>query len=183
MTTTIPRHVLLFLAIVLALLLLSGSRARSQNALTLESPVFAAGATIPRLYTCAGDDKSPPLSWSGIPSAARTIALIVDDPDAPRGTWTHWVLYDVSGKVTHLDEGVAKSPTLPDGARQGVNSFGRIGYNGPCPPRGAPHHYHFRLFALDSALDLEPGATAAQVEAATHGHVLASTELIGIFGR
>jgi Raf kinase inhibitor-like YbhB/YbcL family protein len=149
----------------------------------LESPAFASGATIPRVYTCEDADKSPPLSWRGVPARAKTIALIVDDPDAPRGTWVHWVLYNLAARTDHLDESVAKTPTLANGARQGVNDFGRIGYNGPCPPAGAAHHYRFRMLAIDTSLDLSLGATASQLEAAARGHTLASAEFIAIFAR
>jgi Raf kinase inhibitor-like YbhB/YbcL family protein len=174
--------------IMIALLVLSLSMAASVSAwaqprLKLESPAFASGSAIPAAYTCVGADKSPPLSWSGAPDAAKSIALIVDDPDAPHGTWVHWVLYDVPAHAKALPEGIAKNPRLPDGTKQGVNDFGRIGYNGPCPPGGRPHHYHFRLFVLDSVLDVKPGATAAELEATIRSHVAAKTELVGTFGR
>ncbi|MFZ0886855.1 MAG: YbhB/YbcL family Raf kinase inhibitor-like protein [Candidatus Binataceae bacterium] len=157
--------------------------ARAQSSLIVESAAFAQGAAIARVHTCEGADTSPPLSWKGVPASAKTIALIVDDPDAPRGTWVHWVIFDLPANITRLDEGVAKTATPANGAHQGVNDFGRLGYNGPCPPPGSPHHYHFRLFALDSALSLPSTATAADLRTASKGHVLATGELIGTFGR
>src|SRR5208282_4656829 len=158
-------------------------RARAQSTAELESPAFGADDPIPAAYTCTGADKSPPLTWDRLPPAAKTIALIVDDPDAPAGNWNHWMLFNLPAKEGRLAEGIAQGNRLPDGARQGINSFGKPGYNGPCPPAGPPHHYHFRLLALDSSLELPPTATAAELEQATRGHVVASAELVGIFGR
>jgi Raf kinase inhibitor-like YbhB/YbcL family protein len=149
----------------------------------VKSPAFAAGTMIPRVYTCSGADRSPPLVWTGVPRSAKSLALIVDDPDAPAGTWVHWVIFNVPAREPRLEEGVAKTESLADGTRQGVNSFGKVGYDGPCPPPGDPHHYHFRLFALDSILNLRAGAGAADLEAATRGHVVATAEIIGKFGR
>ncbi len=160
---------------------ITGSADQSQG-LTLASLAFVNGGSIPERYTCSGDNKSPALSWTGVPKSARSIVLIVDDPDAPRGTFVHWVVYNLSATSNGLSEGVATSASV-EGGEQGINGRGDNGYTGPCPPPGMPHHYHFRLYALDEKLDLKPGARAAQVEAALKGHVLASTELIGIFGR
>lgn len=166
-----------------AALLASPPEPLAQPVVKLESRAFAPGASIPRAYTCTDADRSPSLVWNGVPQSAKTVALVVDDPDAPRGTWVHWVVYNLPARVNRLEEGVAKVATLADGARQGVNDFGRVGYNGPCPPPGAPHHYHFRLFAIDEELALQPGASAAELEAATKHHVVASGELVGTFGR
>jgi Raf kinase inhibitor-like YbhB/YbcL family protein len=166
----------------LTFLAMAGSRASAQS-LRLESSAFAPGAAIPAAYTCSGADQSPPLAWSGVPAGAKTIALVVDDPDAPSGDWVHWVLYNLPANAQRLEEGLAKSGTLDNGARQGLNNFGRTGYNGPCPPPGPTHHYHFRLFALESQLDLPAGATAARAEAAMRSHMVASTELIATFSR
>ncbi len=178
------RCVLVALATIAPLVVVfPGAASWSQSSIRLESTAFAAGATIPQAYTCTDADKSPPLAWQDAPQSARTIAIVVDDPDAPSGVWVHWVLYNLPARVSRLAEGVAKTTTLPNGASQGVNDFGKTGYNGPCPPPGRPHHYRFRLFALDSELNLRPGASAADLEAATKGHVVASTELVGIFGR
>jgi Raf kinase inhibitor-like YbhB/YbcL family protein len=155
----------------------------SAQSLHLNSSAFAAGATIPAAYTCTGADQSPPLAWTGVPQNTQTIAVVVDDPDAPSGDWVHWVLYNLAARTPGLEAGTAKGITLENGARQGINDFGKAGYNGPCPPPGPTHHYHFRLFALNSALDLPAQATAAQAKAAIRSHVIASTELIGTFSR
>jgi Raf kinase inhibitor-like YbhB/YbcL family protein len=140
------------------------------------SSAFAEGGTIPRLHTCAGADVSPSLEWSDVPAGTRSFALIVDDPDAPAKTWTHWVLFDIP----------ANTRTLAQGTRVGVNGrndFGRTGYGGPCPPAGPPHRYYFRLYALDIAsLGIAEDATRASVEAATEGHVLGEAQCMGRFG-
>ncbi len=149
---------------------------------SLTSPAFATGAAIPRKYTCDGEDASPPLAWSGAPQGTRGFALVMDDPDAPGGTWDHWVLYGLRADAVALPEGAPAVPTLEGGVRQGKNSWGRVGYGGPCPPRGV-HRYFFKLYALDVALDLAPGATKAQLLAAVRGHVLAEAELMGRYGR
>lgn len=112
-----------------------------------------------------------------------SLALVMDDPDAPRGTFTHWVIYNLPPSPPSLEEDQPKTATTPSGVRQGTNSFGRSGYGGPCPPPGKPHHYHFRLLALDSQLSLDPGASASEVEAAAKGHIVGSAELVGIFER
>jgi hypothetical protein len=149
---------------------------------TLRSPAFAQGQPIPQRYTCDGEDVSPPLAWEGAPQAAAFV-LIVDDPDAPMGTFTHWVLYNIPGQLTSLPEGLAKEGRLSQGMLQGRNDFGRLGYGGPCPPRGPAHRYYFRLYALHAPLDLPPGANKAQVLKAMEGHVLAWAELMGTYGR
>lgn len=147
------------------------------------SPAFSNDATIPKNYTCDGPDLSPPLSWTGAPSGTKIFALIADDPDAPAGTWVHWVLYNLPATAKDLPEGVKKEEQLPDGTLQGRNDFRKIGYNGPCPPPGKPHRYFFKLYALNSNLSLKAGATKAELESAMKGHVLAQAELIGKYGR
>jgi Raf kinase inhibitor-like YbhB/YbcL family protein len=149
----------------------------------LKSPAFGASDAIPRKFTCDGDDISPALAWSGAPVGTESLCLIMDDPDAPAGTWVHWVLYDLPGTVTNLAENVPKERELASGARQGRNSFGRIGYGGPCPPPGPPHRYFIRLYALDARTNLMPGATRAEVDRATKGHILAQAELMGRYKR
>jgi len=144
---------------------------------------FPADGIIPKRYTCDGEDGSPALSWGGAPQATKAFALIADDPDAPVGTWTHWLAWNIPASTNQLSEGVSKDAQLADGARQGVNDFGRIGYNGPCPPPGKPHRYFFKLYALDSVLDLKPGASRKELEAAMRGHVLHQIELMGRYGR
>ncbi len=155
-------------------------------AFILSSKAFAANAQIPKKHTCEGADVSPPLTWSGTPAGTKAFALINDDPDAPRpGGWVHWVLYDLPGSWVELPENVARQETLSTlgGARQGKNDFGKIGFNGSCPPPGKPHHYHFKLYALDTALGLTAGATRPEVERAMEGHVLGIATIVGIYQR
>lgn len=149
----------------------------------LKTPAFNPGAEIPEPFTCDGANSSPALVWSTPPEGTRTFALIMDDPDAPGRTWVHWVLYDLPATERELPEGVAPTGTLPSGARQGRNSFGKTGYGGPCPPPGPAHHYYFRLYALDTELNLRAGATRAQIDRAIRGHVLADAELMGQYRR
>jgi Raf kinase inhibitor-like YbhB/YbcL family protein len=150
----------------------------------LESGAFGDGQPIPKEYSRDGGDTSPPLSWSGVPSGARSLALICDDPDAPRGTWVHWVLYDLPPAATSLPAGVRKSDRPSSGGVQGRNDYGETGWGGPAPPKGhGVHHYEFRLYALDRELGLSPGATKVEVESALQGHVLAETKLTGTYRR
>jgi Raf kinase inhibitor-like YbhB/YbcL family protein len=151
--------------------------------LQLTSPAFVEGKEIPDQYTCQGKDSSPPLRWTAVPTGAKSLALIADDPDAPVGTWTHWVVFDLPPTTTELVEDTPKSQHLPGGAKQGLNDFRRLGYGGPCPPPGKAHRYFFKLYALDTLLDLKPGATKQDVEAAIKGHVLAEGQLMGTYQR
>jgi len=150
---------------------------------SMSSTGFSNGADIPRKFTCDGQDISPELSWTDHPPGTQSLALIVDDPDAPVGTWTHWVLFDLSPATRSLDENVPKADELTGGGRQGRNDFRKIGYGGPCPPPGRPHRYFFKLYALDTRLNLKPGVTKQDVERAMHGHSLAQAELIGKYHR
>ena len=150
---------------------------------TLTSTAFHEMGRIPEKYTCDGLDLSPPLRWEGYPPETVSFVLIVEDPDAPGGTFTHWVIYNIPSTIHELQEGVPKSEELSSGALQGVNDFGRIGYNGPCPPPGKPHRYVFKVYALDSELNLEPGATRDDVLNAMKGHVLAEATLTGLYSR
>jgi Raf kinase inhibitor-like YbhB/YbcL family protein len=152
-------------------------------AFTITSTAFAHQETIPNAYTCDGADVSPPLAWTDPPAGTKSVALICDDPDAPVGTWVHWVLYNVPATSLRLAENLPKGDTLKDGSKQGLNDFRRIGYGGPCPPRGPAHRYFFKLYALDSPLELPPKATKAQLERAMQGHLLAQAELIGRYQR
>jgi Raf kinase inhibitor-like YbhB/YbcL family protein len=153
-------------------------------AFLLTSAAFKDGATIPGKYTCDGVDVSPPLAWSGAPAGTRGFALIADDPDAPGGTWVHWVLYHLPAEVSELPENIAKVESLDlGGARQGRNDFRRPGYGGPCPPPGPAHRYFFKLYALDTRLELKAGAQKKDVEAAMEGHVLGSAQLMGTYAR
>jgi Raf kinase inhibitor-like YbhB/YbcL family protein len=151
-------------------------------ALQISSPAFSAGETIPKKFTCDGPDVSPNLAWSNVPAKSQSFALLMLDPDAPARVWVHWVLYDLPADARELPEGVAKQEKPLDGARQGLNDFGKIGYGGPCPPPGKPHRYFFEFYALDSKLDLKAGANKGQVERAMKGHILAQAELIGKYG-
>ena len=149
---------------------------------TLTSTAFSEGNEIPALYTCEGRSVSPPLVWTTPPVGTASLALINDDPDAPGKTWVHWVVYNIPASVTELPEGVPPDDELPDGTRHGMTDFGRVGYGGPCPPSGT-HRYFFKLYALDTKLSLEPGATKRQVERAMQGHVLGQGQLMGIYER
>jgi len=150
----------------------------------LESTSFKDGGTIPKKYTCDGPDISPQLSWGGVPAGTKSFVLIMDDPDAPMGTFNHWILYDLPGEARGLPEGVAKDPALGDGSKQGVTSFRRVGYGGPCPPRGPAHRYFFNLYALDTpALGLGPKASKEEVESKMKGHILGKAVLMGRYGR
>lgn len=152
-------------------------------ALRIEGPAFQPGGAIPRKHTCDGADVSPALVWSGVPTAVKSFALICDDPDAPAGTWVHWVIYGIPATSKGLPEGVPPSHRLADGSMQGSNDFGKIGYGGPCPPRGKPHRYFFKLYALGADPALGPGASKAQLVRAIEGKVLAQAELVGTYGR
>lgn len=149
----------------------------------LKSAAFQPDADIPRKYTCDGTDVSPPLRWENAPSGAKAFALIADDPDAPVGTWVHWVIYDLPGETRELAEGVATSETLSSGARQGTNDFRRVGYGGPCPPSGPAHRYFFKLYALDAPTNLKPRATKQQLLEAMKGHIRAEAQLMGRYKR
>ena len=150
--------------------------------LKLHSPAFEDGAMIPKIYTCDGENISPPLEWSGVPEEAVSLALIHDDPDAPMGTWVHWVVYNLPANITALSERIPPAAKLETGALQGKTDFGTIGYGGPCPPAGT-HHYSFRLYALNASLPLEAGATRKQLLKAMEGHVLSEGRLTGLYKR
>jgi len=149
----------------------------------LRSSAFRQNQAIPKKYTCDGSDVSVPLNWNDPVHETKSFALIADDPDAPRGTWVHWVLYDLPADTRELAEGIPAKETLDDGAKQGKNDFGKIGYGGPCPPPGPIHHYRFKQYALDKMVGLRPGATKQQLLDAMKGHILAQAELIGTYKR
>jgi Raf kinase inhibitor-like YbhB/YbcL family protein len=178
-------HLRIMIAAILCAAL-SGSAAPlkggSPMTLSVSSPAFESMRAIPSQYTCDGSDISPPLCWKGVPPAAKSIVLFCDDPDAPRGTWVHWVCYDIPPTVDTLRENVPKTDTLPAGGNQGLSDFGRIGYGGPCPP-GGTHRYFFKVYALDAMLNLRPGRTKKEVEQAMQGHVLALGECVGTYSR
>jgi Raf kinase inhibitor-like YbhB/YbcL family protein len=148
----------------------------------LTSPAFREVETLPKTFTADGADVSPPLHWADPPAGARSFALICDDPDAPRGTWVHWVLFDLPADARDLGEGV-KAASLPEGAKEGKNSWNKLGYGGPSPPPGKPHRYFFKVYALDRELGLHSGVSKDQFEAALKGHVLAEGQLLGKYGR
>jgi Raf kinase inhibitor-like YbhB/YbcL family protein len=145
--------------------------------LVITSPAFVEGETIPVEYTCNGRNISPPLAWSGLPADTQTLALIADDPDAPAGIWVHWVVYNLPSSTDELPAGV-QNPGV-----EGINSNRKTGYSGPCPPPGKPHRYFFKLYALDTSLELVPGATKGELEKAIRGHILAEGQLMGTFSR
>jgi len=152
-------------------------------AFKLRTDAFPSGGEIPVQYTCSGADGSPELSWSGVPGGTQSLALIMDDPDAPGGTFTHWLLYNLDFQQTHLPENLPKAGAGVAGSAQGRNDFGRLGYAGPCPPPGRPHRYFFRLYALDSKLNLRAGAARQEADLAMKGHILGETEWMGTFKR
>ena len=145
-------------------------------ALGLSSPAFHAGSSIPQRYTCDGQDASPPLRWAHVPRRARSLAIQLQDPDAPGGVFTHWLLWNLSPRTRGI-------PAEVDRTTQGRNSFGRIGYSGPCPPQGSTHHYVFTLFALDRKLTLPRGASPARFHAAIGGHAVSRATFVGVYGR
>jgi Raf kinase inhibitor-like YbhB/YbcL family protein len=148
--------------------------------LKLTSGAFNHGGSIPKQYSKKDGNASPPLEWHGVPAGTKSLALIVDDPDAPSGNFVHWLLYDIPISLNELAEGVLSSGQLPGGLRQGRNGFGEIGYGGPQPPSGT-HRYFFRLYALDTELDLPPGTNREELEQAMKAHILEQTELMGRF--
>jgi len=144
---------------------------------------FKHGDAIPRLHSCEGENLSPALAWSGVPLERRSLALICEDPDAPRGTYIHWVLYNLPGETVELSRGVPPVPELPSRACQGRNDAGEIGYTGPCPPAGKPHRYYFRVYALDIMLSLPYGVSKGELERAMSEHILAQGTLMGTYQR
>jgi Raf kinase inhibitor-like YbhB/YbcL family protein len=149
----------------------------------LTSSAFKEGETIPSKYGYNGDNVSPPLTWSEVPPKTASFAIITDDPDAPAKIWVHWVIFNIPAPLTHLNENIPRTSTISGIGVQGSNDFQNIGYGGPVPPRGQTHHYFIKLYALDSLLDLRAGATKTEVEKAMKGHILAQTQLTGIFSR
>jgi len=154
-------------------------------AFSLTSDSFTDSESIPAHFTCDADDVSPALKWRGVPDDTQSFALIMDDPDAPSGTFTHWLIYNMSSQAGGLPEGVQKTerPTNGEGGMQGRNDFGDSGYGGPCPPGGNPHRYNFRLYALDGRLDLDPGASKDELLKAMEGRILGETTLTGTYKR
>jgi hypothetical protein len=169
---------LLFLALFNVTISIGGAA----MAITVTSSAFVEGGMIPKKHTCDGEDISPDLKWTGAPSETKSFALICDDPDAPVGTWVHWVVFNLPAETGALPAGLPAEATLTNGARHGKNDFRRLGYGGPCPP-GGTHRYFFKLYALDTMLDLASGCTKAQLEAAMKGHILSEGRLMGRYKR
>lgn len=151
--------------------------------IAVTSSAFHDGELIPKRYTCDGESISPPLAWSGVPKEAVSLVVICIDPDAPRGTFTHWVLYNLPATANGLPAGVQKTATLPNGAVQGMNNAREVGYTGPCPPPGPAHRYQFHVYALDIRLDVQGEVTRERLLAAMNNHVLAAGEITGKYGR
>jgi Raf kinase inhibitor-like YbhB/YbcL family protein len=182
-------RILLLLALLLAAPFLAGCRnhgsslqASTGDVITLSSASLQDG-NVPKDFTCDGEDQSPVLSWQLPPDNAKALALIVTDPDAGQGTFTHWVIYNLPANTSGLSAGVPKQAQLANGSRQGKTDFDKVGYGGPCPPPGPPHRYVFTLYALDSELDVPAGAPRSLVESAMRGHILAKGELIARYRR
>jgi Raf kinase inhibitor-like YbhB/YbcL family protein len=178
---------LMVLCLVCLILVGGGCKPREEEgartmSFELTSASFVHEESIPSKYTCDGEDVSPPLQWTDPPQGTQSFALIMDDPDAPVGTWVHWVLYGLPADARTLPEGVAPDAELTSGGRHGKNSWGRLGYGGPCPPRGT-HRYFFELYALDVALEVDSGASKEQLLQAMEGHILAQAELMGTYSR
>ncbi len=160
----------------------SGTVGDKKMEIKITSSAFEDSGLIPDKYTCDGADISPPLQWEAVPEGTSSIALICDDPDAPVGTFVHWVIFGLPAETRELDENIAPDKTLPSGAKQGTSDFGRIGYGGPCPPSGT-HRYFFKIYALDTAIDLAAGATKRELLKAMEGHILGQGQLIGKYKR
>src|SRR5262245_3661450 len=156
---------------------------RQMSDIELSSSAFLFGGLIPRDYTADGRDISPPLRIGDVPASTQSVALVCEDPDAPHGLFTHWVIFNLPADTRELGVGIARKATLPNGTAQGTNDFGMAGYGGPSPPAGPSHRYVFRVFALDAWLELPPGATHDELISAMTNHVLGRGELLGVYGR
>lgn len=156
---------------------------QGEPSLVLTSPAFQNNAAIPVRFSCDGDNLSPQLDWTAVPGDCKSLALICDDPDAPGATFVHWVIFNIPASQTELAEGVPLDESLPSGAKQGKNDLEQIGYEGACPPPGPPHHYRFKLYALDVELSIAAGAKKDELLQAMDGHIVATGELVGTFQR
>tara|TARA_B100000315_G_C14375944_1_gene495169 strand:- start:68 stop:583 length:516 start_codon:yes stop_codon:yes gene_type:complete len=152
-------------------------------ALEIKSEVFKQKGYIPDRYSCDAQDFSPSLSWSQVPQGTKSLAIICDDPDAPFKIWVHWVIFNIPSGISSLEENISKEKLNELSAVEGLNDFGRLGYNGPCPPAGKPHRYFFTLYALDTTLSLEEGVGKKELVEAMQGHILAETKVIGLYQR
>jgi Raf kinase inhibitor-like YbhB/YbcL family protein len=176
------RHLAVVEACLLALTA-AASHGGEGVAFIVTSPAFEPGSGIPRDFTADGRNLSPALSWANPPAGCQAFALVCDDPDAPAGTWVHWLIWNLPGSATGIPQGLPARMTLEDGSVQGTNDFGRIGYGGPSPPRGKPHRYFFRLYALAEKLSLQAGASRKDLEKAMGGRILGTAELVGTYQR
>jgi hypothetical protein len=181
---TVPFIMLIMIFCITIALRAVGSQKEGGEKMEIKitSSAFENNGLIPAKYTCDGKDISPPLKWDAVPEGTKSIALICDDPDAPMGTFVHWVLFSLPAKTAELAENVPHDKVLPNGARQGMTDFGRVGYGGPCPPSGT-HRYFFKLYALDTELKLQAGADKSQLLKAMENHILAQGQLIGKYKR
>ncbi len=158
--------------------------ASSVHAFKISSPDFNLNAAIPKEFTCEGANKMPRLEWQGAPAHTNSLVLICDDPDAPAGTWVHWVVYNIPAAKKDLSYITDRTEKLSDGTMQGSNSWPHVGFDGPCPPIGhGVHHYHFKLYALDAILKIKPSATKEEVEVGMKNHILAHTQIVGLYER
>lgn len=174
--------ILIILTALISQVVVGFSYVRGGNAMEIKSSVFQNEGMIPSKYTCDGEDVSPPLSWSGIPEGTKSLALISDDPDAPMGTWVHWVMYNIPPGVTLLKEGIPTDKKLSDGTLQGITDFKRVGYGGPCPPSGT-HRYYFKLYALNKKINLDAGASKKQLLDAIKDSIIAECQVMGKYQR
>ena len=181
MFTVLPPLIMVVLALV-APAEVCGQKAASSK-FELKTTSFTPGGFIPKRFTCEAANVSPALAWTDPPPGTQSFAIIEDDPDAPSGTFVHWVVYDLPAAYRKLPEALSGNGQMPGGGRQGTNDFSRTGYSGPCPPPGRPHRYFIRLYAVDAILNLRPAATRKELDAAMQGHILAQAELMGRFAR
>lgn len=175
-------YLIVVLILICPLIVCAEQKGGMEMKIKVESPAFTEGGKIPKQYTCDGTDISPPLTWSGIPEGTKSIAIIADDPDAPMGTWVHWVVYDLPPDLTGLQKNIPLQEILANGAKHGMNDFRRTGYGGPCPP-GGTHRYFFTVYALDAMLGLDAGATKKFLLKAMEDRVLAKGALMGKYKR
>jgi len=179
--TVLPPLIMVVLALV-APAEVRGQKAASSK-IELKTTSFTPGGFIPKRFTCEAADVSPALAWTDPPLGTQSFAIIEDDPDAPSGTFVHWVVYDLPAAYRKLPEALSGNDQMPGGGRQGTNDFSRTGYSGPCPPPGRPHRYFIRLYAVDAILNLRPAASRKELDAAMQGHILAQAELMGRYQR
>lgn len=175
-------HLLLLITLTFFTSIQCKNKTNMSANIIVKSNSFSDGGMIPAKYTCDGANISPQLSWDNAPKGTKSFVLICEDPDAPMGTFTHWILYDIPADVHELLENLPKDKILPNGAKQGIADFKKIGYGGPCPPNGT-HRYYFKLYALDTLLNLEPGLKKEDILKAMNGHILAQGQIMGKYAR